>query len=55
MTVSSTKVIEDIKKIVPHKEKHLDNHCISLLNYEELIVFMNLSNIDASYIIRLEI
>ena len=45
---SSTKVIEDIKKIVPHKEKHLHFHCISLLNYEELYsVFMNLSNIDA--------
>ena len=45
---SSTKVIEDIKKIVPHKENILHFHCISLLNYEELYsVFINLSNIDA--------
>lgn len=45
---SSKRVIEDIKKIVPHKEKQLHFHYISLLDYKELYsVFLNLPKIDA--------
>lgn len=45
---SSKRIIEDIKKIVPHKEKQLHFHCISLLDYKELYsVFLNLPKIDA--------
>jgi UDP-glucose 4-epimerase len=44
---SHINVIENIKKIVPHKEKHLYFHYISLLDYTELYkTFLEIGSID---------
>jgi UDP-glucose 4-epimerase len=45
---SHKNIIENIKKIVPHREKQLHFHYISLLDYKELyVLFLQLDKIDA--------